>query len=292
VGIGQFFKSFLDSGKVDVAARYEILREAVSGTMSNFHMARDRQTGNVVGLKVLDKAKTDALEARFKGLNKPTEGEIAVSFKHPRIVITFSHGMTTNDEQFLVMEFLDGPGLNSLIIGRSKLLDGHRLALARQAAEALEAVHEAGYIHRDICPRNFVCSKDASELKLIDFGLTVPAEKEYMAPGNRTGTPNYMAPEVVRRKPTDQRLDIFAYGVSIYELFAFDLPWQRGSDGRAAMAHGLSAPPPLRKFYPKINPTLEAAIHKCMESEPENRFASMTQFLKAISRLKHEDAAA
>ena len=111
-----------------------------------------------------------------------------------------------------------------------------------------------------------------------------------MLPGNRTGTPNYMAPEVVRRKPTDQRLDIFAYGVSMYELFAFELPWQRGSDGRAAMAHGLSAPPPLRKFYPKINPTLEAAIHKCMEAEPENRFPSMTQFLKAICRLKHEDA--
>jgi serine/threonine-protein kinase len=279
----------LDGGKVDVASRYEILREAVSGTMSNFHMARDRQTEQIVGLKILDKAKTDALEARFKGLRKPTEGEIAASIQHPRIVTTHSHGVTTNDEQFIVMEYLDGPGLNSLIIGRSKLLDGNRLALTRQAAEALEAVHAAGYIHRDICPRNFVCSKDATSLKLIDFGLTVPAEKEFMLPGNRTGTPNYMAPEVVRRKATDQRLDIFAFGVSIYELFAFELPWQRGSDGRAAMAHGLSDPPPLRKFYPKVNPTLEAAIHKCMESEPANRFSSMSQFLKAISRLTHED---
>jgi serine/threonine-protein kinase len=290
MGIGQFFKSLMDSGKVDVASRYEILREAVSGTMSNFNMARDRETGKIVGLKVLDKAKTDALEARFKGLKKPTEGEIAAQFKHPRIVETYYHGITTNDEQYVVMEFLDGPGLNSLVIGRSKLLDGNRLALARQAAEALEAVHEAGFIHRDICPRNFVCSKDATSLKLIDFGLTLPAEKEFMLPGNRTGTPNYMAPEVVRRKATDQRLDIFAYGVSMYELFAFDLPWQRGTDGRAAMAHGQSTPPPLKKFYPKINPTLEAAIHKCMESEPDNRFQTITQFLKAIARVKHEDA--
>jgi serine/threonine-protein kinase len=289
MGIGQFFKSLMDGGKVDVASRYEILREAVSGTMSNFNMARDRETGKIVGLKVLDKAKTDALEARFKGLKKPTEGEIASTFKHPRIVETYYHGMTTNDEQFVVMEFLDGPGLNSLLIGRSKLLDGNRLALARQAAEALEAVHGAGFIHRDICPRNFVCSKDASSLKLIDFGLTLPAEKEFMMPGNRTGTPNYMAPEVVRRKQTDQRLDIFAYGVSMYELFAFELPWLRGDTGQAAMTHGQSAPPPLRQFYPKINPTLEAAIHKCMESEPENRFPSITQYLKAISRLKHED---
>ena len=290
MGITQFFKSFLEGGKVDITSRYEILREAVSGTMSNFHMARDRATNQIVGLKILDKAKTDALEARFKGLKKPTEGEIASQFNHPRIVKTYLHGVTTNDEQFIVMEFLDGPGLNSLVIGRSQLLVGNRLALARQAAEALEAVHDAGYIHRDICPRNFVCSKDATSLTLIDFGLTVPAEKEYMLPGNRTGTPNYMAPEVVRRKPTDKRLDIFAFGVSIYELFAFDLPWQRGSDGRAAMAHGLKEPPPLKKFYPKVHPTLEAAIHKCMESEPESRFASITQFLKATARLTHEDA--
>jgi hypothetical protein len=76
----------------------------------------------------------------------------------------------------------------------------------------------------------------------------------------------------------------------MYELFAFELPWQRGVDGRAAMAHGLTNPPPLRKYYPKVNPTLEAAIHKCMESDPDARFPSVTQFLKAISRLKHEDA--
>jgi serine/threonine-protein kinase len=293
VGITQFFKSILEGGKVDIASRYAILREAVSGTMSNFHMARDRATGQIVGLKILDKAKTDALEARFRGLKKPTEGEIAACFDHPRIVKTYSHGITTNDEQFLVMEFLDGPGLNSLIIGQSKLLNGNRLTLARQAAEALEAVHEAGYIHRDICPRNFVCSKDATSLKLIDFGLTVPAEKEYMLPGNRTGTPAYLAPEVLRRKPTDQRLDIFAYGVSMYELFAFATPWPRGKEGQsavAAMAHGQSAPPPLRKFYPKIHPVLEAAIHKCIEARPDERFQSMAQFLKAISRLKHEDA--
>lgn len=289
MSIGKFFSSLLSGGKVDVASRYEILREAVSGTMSDFHMARDRSTNEIVGLKILDKAKTDALESRFKGLKKPTEGEIATTFNHPRIVRTFSHGLTTNNEQFLVMEYLDGPGLNSLIIGRSKLLDGNRLTLARHAAEAIEAVHIAGYIHRDICPRNFVCAKDATSLKLIDFGLTLPATKEFMQPGNRTGTPNYMSPEVVRRKQTDQRLDVFSFGVSMYELFAFDLPWQRGDTGQAAMTHGMSAPPPLRKYYPKINSSLEAAIHKCMEANPENRFQNITQFLKTISRLKHED---
>lgn len=281
----------LEGGRVDVQKRYEILREAVSGTMSDFYMARDRQTNQIVGLKILDRKKTEALEARFRGLNRPTEGQIAASFNHPLIVKTFQHGVTTNGEQFVVMEFLDGPGLNSLIIARSKLLDGNRLTLLRQAAEALKVVHDAGYIHRDICPRNFVCSKDVTSLKLIDFGLTVPAESRFMQPGIRTGTPNYMAPEVVRRRPTDKRLDIFALGVSMYELFAFELPWTRGSDGQAAMSHGASKPQPIRKFYPQIDPRLEAAILKCIESDPAERYPTVGDFLQAIRPLKSEDAA-
>lgn len=291
-GLGAFFRSMFDSGKVDVASRYEIVRDAVSGTMSDFHKARDRETDQIVGLKVLDKQKTEHFESRFRGLNKPTEGEIASRFDHPRIVQTFRHGLTTKGEQFIVMEFLDGPGLNSLIIGRDKRLEGNRLALMRQAAEALFAVHEAGFIHRDICPRNFVCSEDASSLKLIDFGLTVPAEKEYMLPGNRTGTPNYMAPEIARRKPTDKRVDIFAYGASMYEMFTFELPWPRGTDGQAAMSHGTAEIPPMSDYVKGIHPEVEAVIRLCLAAEPSGRPSSMETVLARIKRLTSEQASA
>lgn len=290
MGLGGFFKSLIDGGKVDVAKRYELLRETVSGTMSDFHMARDRQTEQIVGLKILDKSKTDQLEMRFRGLDKPSEGEISMLFNHPRIVTTHAYGLTTKGEQFLVMEFLDGPGLNSLIVGRSSLLDGNRLELMREAAEGLMVVHDAGFIHRDICPRNYVCAKDATSLKLIDFGLTVPSRKEFMQPGIRTGTPNYMAPEVVRRKPTDHRLDIFAFGVSMYEMFSFELPWARGNDGLAAMSHGQSKPVPLAKHCPWVDPKLADAIHKCMETEPERRWPSMKAFINAIRGAKSERA--
>jgi serine/threonine-protein kinase len=289
-GFGAFFQKFLSGGKVDVLRRYEVLREAVSGTMSDFNMARDRQTGEIVGLKVLDKQKTEQLESRYKGLNKPSEGEIATRFDHPHIVRTLEYGITTKNEQYLVMEFLDGPGLNSLIIGRSENLRGNRLTLMRQAAEALAVVHGAGFIHRDVCPRNFVCSKDATSLKLIDFGLTVPAEPPYMQPGIRTGTPNYMAPEIVRRKATDHRVDIYAFGASMYEMFAFELPWTRGTDGLAAMTHGQIAVPPLKNLYPTIHPEVEAVILKCLASEPQNRPPSMEAVLKPLKRLKSEDA--
>ena len=290
MGISSFFKSILEGGKVDISKRYEILRDAVSGTMSDFHMARDRETTQIVGLKILDKKKHQQLEMRFRGLEKPSEGEIATSFDHPRIVITQGYGLTTKGEQFLVMEFLEGPGLNSLIVGQSNLLDGNRLVLMRQAAEALQVVHDAGYIHRDICPRNYVCSPDATSLKLIDFGLTVPAQPEFMQPGIRTGTPNYMSPEVVRRKHTDQRLDIFAYGVSMYEMFAFELPWQRGSgDGRAAMNHGLTKPTPLSHYYPSIHPKIEEIIFRCMEPDVNDRTQTISEVLSSIAPLPHED---
>ncbi|MEQ8209283.1 MAG: serine/threonine-protein kinase [Lacipirellulaceae bacterium] len=288
MGLSGFFKSLLEGGKVDIAKRYEIMRDAVSGTMSDFHMARDRQTEQIVGLKILDKEKTEQLEMRFRGLDKPSEGEISMLMKHPLIVTTHGYGMTSKGEHFVIMEFLDGPGLNSLIVGESPLLNGNRLKLMREAAEALGFVHESGFIHRDICPRNFVCAKDATSLKLIDFGLTVPAKREFMQPGIRTGTPNYMAPEIVRRKPTDKTLDIFAFGVSMYEMFAFELPWQRGSDGLAAMSHGQSDPTPLAKHCPEIDPTLAEAIHKCMQNDPKNRFQSMGAFLNAIRNVKSE----
>lgn len=275
------------SSKTNLKTRFEFLREAISGTMSTFYMARDRTSKEIVGLKILDREKTAHLESRFVGAEKPKEGEIAISISHPHIVRTFEHGISSDNEQFVVMEFLDGPGLNSLIVGRSEKLEGRRVDLLRQAAEALAAVHRAGYIHRDVCPRNFVADKDCQSLKLIDFGLTVPNVPPFTLPGNRTGTANYMAPEVVRRRPTSTRLDIFSFGVTAFELCAFELPWPRGT-GAAAMTHGSQEPADIRKYCPKIDPRLEKAIYACLETEPEKRPATLDDFLKIIKGVTHE----
>jgi serine/threonine protein kinase len=285
--MGLLEKLFKVSIKTNLRARFELLREAISGTMSTFYMARDRSTKQVVGLKILDRKKTEALEARFVGANRPKEGEIAIALAHPYIVRTIEHGISTNNEQFIVMEFLDGPGLNSLVVSRSSKLDGRRVKLLRQAAEGLAAVHRAGYIHRDICPRNFVVDKNCESLKLIDFGLTVPAVPPFTNPGNRTGTANYMAPEVVRRRVTSASLDIFAFGVTAYEMCSFELPWSRGT-GVAAMTHGIQEPTDIRKFCPNIDPRLEGAIYACLNLEPEDRPATMEEFLRMIKDVKHE----
>ena len=135
--------------------------------MSQFYMARDRETGQIVGPEDSRHKKTARIRGPFQGTEKAhrRRNRFRCSIIRGSSNV-LQYGMTLQGEQFLVMEFLDGPGLNSLIIGKNELLNGRRLQLIRQAAEALDAVHEAGYIHRDVCPRNFVVSPDGDTLKL------------------------------------------------------------------------------------------------------------------------------
>jgi serine/threonine-protein kinase len=243
-----------------------------------------------MGLKILDAEKTAALDQRFRGLNKPSEGEISLKLLHPHIVKTFEHGITTAGEQFLVMEYLEGPGLNSLLVAKSPLLNGKRVEILRQTAQALAEIHRLGFIHRDICPRNIVVSKECDDVKLIDFGLTVPDTPAFRQPGVRTGTPNYMAPEVVRRKPTSPQIDVFSFGVTAFEVCANDLPWPRGATGLDAMKHGLTEPTDIRTLRPKINERLARAIHECLHPNASQRLESMQRFLGLIKDVESEDS--
>ena len=284
------FTKMLGLGRLNVEKRFDVLRTAVAGTMSKFHMARDRKTGQIVGLKILDADKTKAFEGRFSGLRKPKEGDIAIKMDHKYVVKTYEHGLTTKGEQYLVMEFLDGQGMNSVITGKNNDIARSRLQLIRQAAEALAYVHAAGYIHRDICPRNYMISPDYTSLKLIDFGLSLPIKPEFMQPGNRTGTPLYMAPEVVRRKKTDQRLDIFAFGITAYVLLTFEYPWPTtGNAGKAAIDHDTKPPKPILDLRPELNKELASAVMHCMEVEPANRPTTMDDFLRLIADIPAEN---
>ena len=286
-------KSMLKSDKLDVDERFERLRSAISGTMSNFYMARDRETKNIVGLKIAKQDKLKLFEARFKGLNKPSEGEIASSLHHPNVVETTEFGLTTENLPYTVMEYLDGPGLHELIHNRDQILSGKRLNLIRQMAEALAYVHEQEFIHRDVCPRNFIVMKDMSTLKLIDFGLTLPATPDFTQPGNRTGTPNYMAPEIMRRKTTDQRLDIFSFGVSVYHLCAFELPWPKPPPEKAALAaiaHDKVEPRNIREYMKNINSELADAIMSCLAPDPRQRPQTLKDFLETIREIEGEFA--
>lgn len=282
------------SRRLDVDARFERLRSAVTGTMGNFFVARDREQNRIVGVKICDQEKVALFENRFKGLKKPTEGEIALDMHHPRIVETYEYGLTTKGERYLVMEYIEGPSLQQVVqAADSQAVAGKRLNLIRQMAEAIQYVHSRGFIHRDICPRNFICFPELTGLKLIDFGLTVPATPPFMMPGNRTGTPIYMSPEIVRRRPTDQRVDIFSFGVSCYCLCTFQFPWPIAeTNGRAALQHDTSPPTDIFVRRPDLNRTLGKAIMQCMHPDVQQRSESIDRFLQQIKSVERETEAA
>jgi serine/threonine-protein kinase len=258
--------------------------------MSSFYMARDRKTGKTVGLKILDPEKCAAFEERFKVLKKPSEGEIAKQIVHPRIAETYEYGLTKDGKQYLVMEFVAGTGMHALIKNRDPILDGHRHELFRQMAESIDAVHKAGFIHRDICPRNFIVAADGASLKLIDFGLTLPKEREYMLPGNRTGTPLFMAPEIVRRKPTDQRVDIFSLGVSVYQMWSFEFPWpSTDATGTGALQHDSRDPTPIEEYCPTIHPTIAKTIMQCISASPDRRPQTAENVVKLLRNVVSDE---
>ena len=281
MGLSSLLAGLFGPGRVDLWSRFERLRESSSGTMSTFYKVRDRKSGEIRGLKLIDRAKSEPIEGRYRGLGKPSEGEIGATITGPNIGRTLESGVSTAGDPYVLQEFIEGPLLHALLSAKKPLSPAKRLDLVRQAATAVAAVHDAGFVHRDVCPRNFILRPDG-RLVLFDFGLTVPDKPVYLQPGNRIGTPNYMAPEVVRRRQADKRLDVFSFGVTAYEICTLESPWPRGSSGKAALAHD-SPPADIREHWPDIPPVLATAIMSCLAADPARRPATMTQFLATIA---------
>src|ERR1700730_4723067 len=154
--------------------------------MSKVWRARDKNLGRMVCVKLLDREKTAKFEARFIGLMRPMEGAVCHALRHQNIVQTFEYGLTTDKEQYIVMELIDGMGLNFLIETRNSGLEKNRINYLIQMAEGIEFIHKQGYLHRDICPRNVMVDQEGV-VKIIDFGLAVPDMPAVRKRCNRTG---------------------------------------------------------------------------------------------------------
>jgi eukaryotic-like serine/threonine-protein kinase len=268
----------------DVAKRFELIGRTGQGSMSKVWRARDRRISKIVCLKLLDKHKTARFEARFVGLIKPTEGEICMQMRHPNIVRTFEHGITTEGEPYLIMELIDGLGLNFLIETKAPQLVGNRVNYLTQLAEGIGFMHRAGYLHRDICPRNIMVNQEG-QVKIIDLGLTIPYRPEFCKPGNRTGTTNYLAPELIKRQTTDHRVDMFALGVTAFEFFTGDLPWEKAASQQVLLSHVNMSGRDPRMFVPDIDDATARFLTKAIERDPASRFQTAAEFREALERL-------
>jgi serine/threonine protein kinase len=270
--------------RINVKKRFELVGRTGQGSMSKVWRARDRNIGRLVCLKVLDKAKTAKFAARFPGLKRPLEGAICTEMRHRNIVQTFEHGMTSDNEQYLIMELIEGVGLNFLIETKNSQLQGNRVSLLTQLAESIEHVHKTGYLHRDICPRNVMVTAEGL-VKLIDFGLAIPYKPEFCKPGNRTGTPDYLAPELIKRTTTDHRVDLFALGVTAFEVFSGSLPWEKSESLQTMLSHMNNPPHDPRDFRPELDERTAQVLLKSIQRKPEDRYQSAAEFRDALRQL-------
>ncbi len=274
--------------RTNMKERFDIHNRLGPGSMSKVFRAYDRRIGRTICLKVLDKAKTARFDARFIGLTRPNEGMISQSLRHKNIVQTYEWGMSREGEIFLVMELIEGYGLNFLIDTKNRQLAGNRINYLIQTSEALTYIHDHGFMHRDICPRNIMVTSEGV-VKLIDFGLGIPNRPEFCRPGNRTGTANYMAPELIKRVTTDHRVDVFALGVTAYETLTGVLPWEGAQSLQTMLSHLNNPGRNPRDVRPDLDDAITDVLVKAIERDPNLRFQTASEFREALRQLPKKD---
>jgi eukaryotic-like serine/threonine-protein kinase len=280
-GAGQSNPSKAKRRRVNIQRRFAIVSETSRGSMSRVYRAVDNQTGRTVCLKVQSKEKNAAAATRTSSQEpRPLEGEIAMQLVHPHIVRAFEFGDSTQGEHFLVMEYIDGVSLQYIREARSART-AQKVELLAQAAEGLAAVHAAGFMHHDINPRNYLVDRE-EQVKLIDFGLAVPNTPCFRRPGNRTGTLQYMAPELLRREPIDERIDVFAFGVLAFEFLTDRLPYDANNSTTMMLQRINTEPLDPAIVKPQLSEELCNLLRQLTARRKEQRWPSMSTVPAAL----------
>jgi len=183
---------------------------------------------------------------------------------------------------YLVMDYVEAENLKQLYARQDPLLTEHVAQILIDAASGLTHIHENGYMHLDFKPENILVSRNAA-VRLIDFDMAQPIPEKPVKFSKNPGTPGYMAPEQLKRDPIDARVDIFAYGVSAYELLTNQKPFPGDSPGEILAAQmDPSGPLPLHEHNPDLPPALERVVLRCLERDPDRRYPFVSVLLHEL----------
>ena len=244
-----------------------------SGGMADIWLATDQQSHPFALRKLKDELKFNFLARKrfFRGCDV-----LSKIHTHENVIHYYEHGKI-NGLLYCLMEYVESSNLKQLFARGDPILHEHVGNILIDMAVALEHVHDSGYMHLDVKPENVLVTRNAN-VRLVDFDLAQPKPAHPKKMSKNPGTPAYMAPEQLQRQPIDHRVDIFAYGVTAYELltgrkpFAGDKPEEilRKQLDRAL---GFVMP---RELNPEIPAALEKSILKCLEREPDKRHPIMS----------------
>lgn len=255
---------------------YVVRRKLGQGGMGTVYLAVHALLHKRVAIKVLAGDIPGASSAQ-RFLN---EARASVAVDHPNIVAAFEFGQLPDGRLYYMMEYVDGRTLASRLAAQD--LDAEEVRrLLLQLASAIEAAHARRIVHRDLKPENVLIAEPdhaASYVKVLDFGLVkMDGTEKLTRTGMQMGSPPYMAPEQCAGQPVDARVDIYALGVILYEVFAGRLPF----DADFIRSHlTVPAPPPSR--FAAVPPALERLILDCLEKDPNRRPASATVFRQRL----------
>jgi serine/threonine-protein kinase len=256
-------------------AGFKIENEPSHGGSGDVFPAIDRNTGRKVAIKVF-KSAVDPYEVR-----RVQQEILAIGSMHHKNIVTIYGSGLENGIPFLVMEFLEGQTLRTVIQSQKLLTLLQRVSIMTQAAEGLAYLHSKGFVHRDVRPENIMLLADGS-VKVMGLGISLAADRteSITLAGQFTGTTIYSAPEQLEGVVSAQT-DIFSLGVVYYELLTGRHPFKHSNQNRAALAMAILSvdPPAVSQLSTGCPEALELLVHKMIAKDRRLRYATFEQFL-------------
>jgi len=258
--------------------RYELGPMLGRGGSCAVYRAWDSRLQRHVAIKRLQPPLTDDPHARAR-FNR--EGRAIAKLSHPHLVTLIDRG-STEDEEYLVFEYVEGRSLKDLIKQSGPLRPLDAVRVAGQVAEGLAQAHELGIVHRDVKPQNILLDAEG-RAKLTDFGIATADDwTRVTQAGSIVGSSRYMSPEQVQGRPVDGRSDVYSLGIVLYEMLAGTPPFNGANIAEIARQHVRVRPDPLAEVRPGLPAGLDRVVLRCLEKLPENRFQSMDELLGAF----------
>jgi tetratricopeptide (TPR) repeat protein/tRNA A-37 threonylcarbamoyl transferase component Bud32 len=252
------------------AERYQIIEELGRGGMGKVYRVLDKELKEEVALKLIrpEIAKDEKTIERFKN-----ELKFARKISHRNIGRMYEL-MEDKGTHFITMQYVSGQDLRGLIRQTGQLTTGKAISIAKEICEGLIEAHHQGVIHRDLKPSNIIIDKDGNA-RILDFGIARSVERKGITgAGVMIGTPEYMSPEQVEGKETDQRSDIYSLGVILYEMVTGRVPFEGDTPFTVGVKHKSEIPKDPKELNEQISGDLSNVILKCLEKDKDKRYQS------------------